>query len=119
MSVRTVVLGMVLILAASNPGQADSKLTICVYNLAKVPDSVIGSAKGWAQRMFAESGASLEWMELETAEEVFRNPGGDIQILIIGRSLSLTGENTSGATMRGYAAWAFYDRVESFVARAG
>ena len=112
----TAVAVALLVLAAAPPVQAGSKLRVYVYNLANVPEDTLNLAKGYAQTIFAATGIDVEWIQVDKCDSVTT---GDAQILMLTRSLAKTKDTTRGATVRGYSAWAFYDRVESFVAESG
>jgi hypothetical protein len=112
----TAIVVVLLVLADAAPVQAGPRLKVYVYNLADVPQDTLNLAKNLAQKIFGASGIDVEWIQLPKTDSV---TGSDVQVLMLTRSPEKLGHTTRGATVRGFSAWAFYDRVESFVADSG
>jgi hypothetical protein len=92
------------------------ELSICLYDLASVPDNIVRIGKEQVRNVFGESGINVHWIDVPRPEGDAPEEQCKGLHLILSRSQpgALTGERAKGATTAG-AGWAFYDRVESFV----
>ena len=121
MNGMTLLLGMLVLSAKTNTPAPTVKLTVGVYNLAGVPDPVVKLAGSYTVHAFAQIGIELNWLVVANRYESLPDANGPTRVLLLtsGPTNQYTRVDVLGACVKGSATWAFYDRIETFVAAEG
>ena len=91
-------------------------LSICLYNLVRVPQNILREGKRLTSDIFARSGIVVDWKDVPLPMDKTPQPACDGPALTVSRSQPGTamGPLVEGATVEGKA-WIFYDHVESYI----
>ncbi len=93
-----------------------ARLTVVVFNRAQVPEDVLRLAKAYTLRIFARSGIEVKWLDVDGHDSI--HEASDLRVVAINRGGTYKDVHVLGATVKPAGVWAFYDRIEKFVADA-